>query len=180
MVKTLVERSRQRHRMIVHGLCTLLVILGTIIAMMIYSNHWHQQQYFISHIQGPLVELQGILEYQQTSSWNEPQLVSNQLYVLIASLDYGLQKNSYPSKLLSRSEYDQFQRLEAYLRALPNHKTYSSAQWDELSIRRAEHLKDALKEAGLMMNTTISPAWSSFIDQIMILTKELDNAASLR
>lgn len=166
-------QSSKNNKLMLYGLGTLLVILGAIIAIIIYFNQWHQQQYFLDNVQGPLVELQGILEYQEQNEWSEPELVSNQLHVIVSSLGYGLQKHSYPSRALSRSEYTQLQSLTTYLRSLPNHEIYSSGVWDESSIQRAEQLNTALKASNLKLRTTISVNWDAFIKQINVLTNEL-------
>jgi len=174
VIRTKEKINGLHHRFIIHGLATLLVVFGTIIAITIYSNKWHQQQYFLDNVQRPLVELQGIIEHQERNGWSEPQLISNQLRVIVASLDYGLQRHAYPAKSLSRSEQAQLFALKTYLRSLPNHEIYSSATWDESSIQQIEQFNEALIASNLKLRTTISVNWHAFIEKINVLTKELE------
>ena len=174
LVKKLVKSNGVHHKFFVHGLGTIIVILGAMLAIILYSNQWHQQQYFLDKVQGPLVELQGIIEHQERNEWSEPQLVSNQLHVLVDFLEYGLQNHTFPSKTLSRSEYEHLQVLASFMRSLPNHEIYSSATWDESSIQRAEQLNAALKASNLKMRTTINVDWDAFNEKINVLIKALE------
>lgn len=178
MVKKLEKNDGSHHHLIIYGLATLLVVFGTIIAITIYSNQWHQQQYFLDNVQRPLVELQGIIEHQERSGWSEPQLVSNQLHVIVASLEYGLQQHAYPAKSLSRSEREQLVALKIYLRSFPNHEIYSSATWDESSIQQIEQFNEALIASNLKLRTTISVNWDAFIEKINVLMSQLEKGLS--
>lgn len=152
---------------------SVLIVLVIVIGMILIRNQWHQKQYFLDNIQTPLVELQGILAMQEETDWDNPQLVSNQLQILLHSFRYGLESHTYPSKGLNERERNMLVNIGHSLQRLPNNDNYSLPEWSRDSIESARILNAALIEADLRMNTTISVDWKTFITQCEILETEL-------
>ncbi|MFC6334641.1 hypothetical protein ACFP56_18580 [Paenibacillus septentrionalis] len=156
---------------------TIVVVLATLLALQLISKQWHGQQFFITQVQGPLVELQGVIEHQQKNGWDEPQIVSNQLQKVLVALEYGLQSYHPPHIAMSQVDYRTLQALARYLRSLPNHRTYSTATWDESAIRQANDLHAALTTAHLKLRTTISNDWDAFMEKAAVLVDELASSS---
>ena len=151
---------------------SVLAVLVIVIGMILIQNKFHQKQYFLDNIQWSLVELQGILAMQEETDWDNPQLVSNQLQILLNNLWYGLEPHTYPSKALNEKERNMLVNIGNYLQGLPNNDIYSLPEWSKENIENARALNEALIEADLKMNTTISMDWKTFIKQCEILETE--------
>lgn len=163
--------KKEKKIRIIYSLISLTMI--SVILFMLYLNSWHQKQYFLDNIQYPLVELQGILQQQETEGWNNPQIVSNQLNLILDDLWYGTASHTFPSKGLSKEEMETIQKIASALNQLPTNSNYQLSTWTEEDIKKAQFVNQALIKAELKMENTISVDWDYFMAQCEILQQEL-------
>ena len=152
----------------------ILFCIAIILAVfLVTTNRSEQRYFFIDQVQFPLIELQGIIKMQEDDGWDKPQLISNKTITIIDSLWYGTASYSFPNKALSAKDHDLLSGINSALQKLPMNDNYQIAKWAEQDIKRAKILNEALKDAGLAMETSYNKEWNFFIEQCEILSEKL-------
>ncbi|MBK3495169.1 hypothetical protein JFL43_09935 [Viridibacillus sp. YIM B01967] len=160
-------------------LSSLVAVLIISLGYVLYLNQWHQKQYFLDNTQSSLVELQGIIAFQEDENWENPQLISNKLQIIIDDLWYGTTSYTFPSKVLNKEELTMLVTIANTLQQLPNNDVYAIAEWSKEDIEKAKIVNNALIKADLKMETTILVDWETFIKQCAIFKEELSKIHSL-
>ncbi|MFJ8236079.1 hypothetical protein ACIQ34_10070 [Ureibacillus sp. NPDC094379] len=158
----------------------LAIALFVVLAIMTYQNQWNQKQYFLDNFQRQFVELQGIITHVEKENWDHPELISNQLSLILDDLEYVMMSHSYPSKVLSEDDKFMFARIYGSLNQLPFNEIYHAAEWSKEDLEKVIIVKEALVKAELKMETTIHVDWDVFMEQCNILDKELQKLRSLQ
>ncbi|MDM5333811.1 hypothetical protein QUF56_11290 [Ureibacillus composti] len=158
----------------------MAIALFVVLAIMTYQNQWNQKQYFLDNFQRQFVELQGIITHEEKENWSHPELISNQLSLILDDLEYVMMSHSYPAKVLSEEEKFMFARIYGSLNQLPFNEIYHAAVWSKKDMEKVNIVNEALVKAELKMETTIHVDWDVFMNQCKILDKELQKLRSLQ
>ena len=140
----------------------LNIFLISLVAWVMVTMNFVNEQVLLTEVQYNLVELDGLIGYQIDESWSEPNMVTIELSEVLNGLSLGITTGEQLGTL-SKSDKEILQKLYSRLSQFPKHELYRFGDLTEEDKKNFEDLREALREVGLGLNITISVSMDSFI-----------------
>ena len=139
-------------------------VLLAIVLITHYLNQNTVHEVLFVEVQYSLVELDGVIQYQQTNEWSEPNLVTSKLNEVLNRLETAKNSGSY-SGWLSKTEKKIMEQFYMTLSLFPHNQSYEFSVLNQSDIQRFEALRSSLRSVGIGMDLQ-STDWEGFISAV--------------
>jgi CO dehydrogenase/acetyl-CoA synthase gamma subunit (corrinoid Fe-S protein) len=123
-------------------------------------------------MQYKLVELEGLIAFEEENNWSTPHLVTNKLSNIVDLLYLGIDANR-KWNLTSDEDVTALEQLYSKLSQYPVDELYKHAVLTEKDMQHFVELRAMLREAGIGLRISIEYDWSLFIQKVQILNENI-------